>query len=119
MIHHFHRLLLVALVPLVLTACGGAGGSEAFPTPEPHPTAATTPANTPGPVPGTIVRFPADEAPHPAITEWWYYTGHVLTADGQRYGVEYVIFQGSRADFPIGFGPLRSHRSADAGIRIR
>lgn len=101
----FHRFSLVVLgAALLLTACGG-GVSEPFPTPPPDLRAATIPASslTPGPVPGTVVRFPGDEAPHPALTEWWYYTGHLLTADGQRYGVEYVIFQGSRADFPIGY----------------
>jgi predicted secreted hydrolase len=100
-----HRLAVVALFPLLLAACGGTGGAGAFPTPVPNPNAAVIAAggSTPGPVPGTVVRFPADEAPHPDITEWWYYTGHVETADGQRYGVEYVIFQGSRADFPIGY----------------
>jgi predicted secreted hydrolase len=98
-----HRLVFVSLVPLLLAACGGTGGAGAFPTPVPNANAAAIPSITPGPVPGTVVRFPADEAPHPVITEWWYYTGHVITADGQRYGVEYVIFQGSRADFPIGY----------------
>jgi predicted secreted hydrolase len=97
-----HRLAFFALVPLLLAACGSTGGSDGFPTPAPN-LSATIPTITPGPVPGTVIHFPADEAPHPVITEWWYYTGHVVTADGQRYGVEYVIFQGSRADFPIGY----------------
>jgi len=90
-------------VIVALSGCGSAGVAESFPTPGPNIAAATVPASTPGPVPGTVIRFPLDEAPHPVITEWWYYTGHVQTADGARYGVEYVIFQGSRADFPIGY----------------
>ncbi len=96
-------LFVIALL-VTLTGCGSSGVADSFPTPQPNAAAATTvPASTPGPVPGTIVRFPEDEAPHPVITEWWYYTGHVQTADGMRYGIEYVIFQGSRADFPIGY----------------
>ena len=86
---------------IALVACGGT--TEAFPTPRPITDAATIPASTAGPVAGTVIRFPADEAPHPVITEWWYYTGHVETADGGRYGIEFVVFQGSRADFPIGY----------------
>ncbi len=95
-------LLTLALVAL-LSACGGGGSSEAFPTPGVRPYTSIVTGNTPGPVRGAVVRFPADEAPHPDITEWWYYTGHVTTSDGQRYGIEYVIFQGGRADFPIGY----------------
>ena len=34
------------------------------------------------------------------LTEWWYYTGHLFTADGARYGFEYVIFQAERGAFP-------------------
>jgi predicted secreted hydrolase len=120
-----HRLALFSFVPLLLGACGGADGSDAFPAPPPHLSAATVLATTPGPVPNTVVRFPADEAPHTTITEWWYYTGHVLTADGQRYGVEYVIFQGSRADFPIGYAahfaiidPQTRAFSVDEGVSI-
>ncbi|MGI8855182.1 MAG: hypothetical protein ACR2JW_05490, partial [Thermomicrobiales bacterium] len=71
----FYRLALCLLAPLLLAACGGTGGSDAFPTPAPNLGAATVPVTTPGPVPGTVIRFPADESPHPAITEWWYYTG--------------------------------------------
>src|SRR3712207_5438806 len=46
------------------------------------------------------VRFPEDEAPHNMLTEWWYYTGHLFTPEGSRYGFEYVFFQAQRADFP-------------------
>lgn len=94
---------LLAAIPLVLAACGGAGTREEFPTPIPHLASATVAVSTAGPIPGSVVHFPTDEAPHPVLTEWWYYTGHVQTTDGERYGIEYVIFQGSRADFPIGY----------------
>ncbi|MEX1158850.1 MAG: lipocalin-like domain-containing protein, partial [Thermomicrobiales bacterium] len=46
------------------------------------------------------IRFPEDEAPHEMLTEWWYYTGHLFTGDGVRYGFEYVIFQARRGAFP-------------------
>ncbi len=96
-----YQVFFVALL-IALTGCGSSGVADSFPTPKPNADA-TAPASTPGPVPGTVVRFPEDEAPHPVLTEWWYYTGHVQTADGARYGIEFVIFQGSRADFPIGY----------------
>jgi predicted secreted hydrolase len=42
------------------------------------------------------VRFPQDDGPHALLTEWWYYTGHLRTDSGQRYGFEYVTFQALR-----------------------
>ncbi|GAC1378921.1 MAG: lipocalin-like domain-containing protein [Ktedonobacteraceae bacterium] len=50
------------------------------------------------------VRFPADEAAHRDLTEWWYYTGHMnaATTDGKphHYGFELVFFQALRSDLP-------------------
>ena len=38
--------------------------------------------------------FPRDHAAHDAYrTEWWYYTGHVRTADGRRFGYELTFFR--------------------------
>ena len=45
----------------------------------------------------TPVVFPDDEGVHAdSLTEWWYYTGHLVTADGDRYGFEDVFFRASR-----------------------
>jgi len=57
------------------------------------------PAATPAPP----VVFPRDAAPHDALTEWWYYTGHLTAADGHAYGFEFVIFQVRRQDQPTGY----------------
>jgi predicted secreted hydrolase len=43
--------------------------------------------------PDTVIRFPADEAPHAMDMEWWYYTGHLWTGTGERYGFELSFFQ--------------------------
>ena len=60
--------------------------------------AAQTPV--PGPQTGDAPRplaFPADSGPHDeAATEWWYYTGHLETEEGELYGFEFVIFRGNR-----------------------
>ena len=38
--------------------------------------------------------FPRDHGAHPTYrTEWWYYTGHVATADGRRFGYELTFFR--------------------------
>lgn len=38
--------------------------------------------------------FPQDHGPHPEYqTEWWYYTGNLQTADGQRWGYQLTFFR--------------------------
>jgi predicted secreted hydrolase len=38
--------------------------------------------------------FPRDHAAHDGFaSEWWYYTGHVQTADGRRFGYELTFFR--------------------------
>ena len=49
-----------------------------------------TPMVSDAPVP---VSFPRDDGAHDTNVEWWYFTGHILTAEGDRYGFEYVIFR--------------------------
>ncbi|MGC3975260.1 MAG: lipocalin-like domain-containing protein [Nitrospira sp.] len=45
-------------------------------------------------VPGYQYRFPQDHGAHERFrTEWWYYTGHVRTADGRRFGFELTFFR--------------------------
>jgi predicted secreted hydrolase len=89
---------------LLLAACGdNPAAREAFPAPSPNPQAGQIQAELPGPVAGATVNFPQDEAPHDNLMEWWYYTGHLNTTDGSKYGFEYVIFQGNRSNFPTGY----------------
>jgi predicted secreted hydrolase len=47
------------------------------------------------------ISLPRDDAPHDRLTEWWYYTGHLRTVDGHRFGFEYVIFRAERGGFPV------------------
>ncbi len=49
------------------------------------------------------ISFPRDEAPHDNLTEWWYYTGHLFTEAGARYGFEFVIFQAVRGRYPVAY----------------
>jgi predicted secreted hydrolase len=55
------------------------------------------PGRPPDPVP---IVLPRDDGPHDRLTEWWYYTGHLMTADGTRFGFEDVIFRAERGAFP-------------------
>ena len=45
-------------------------------------------------VPGYEFEFPRDHGSHPEYrTEWWYYTGHLRTEAGRRYGFELTFFR--------------------------
>ena len=44
--------------------------------------------------PGYEFQFPRDHGSHPEFkTEWWYFTGHLRTASGKRYGFEVTFFR--------------------------
>jgi predicted secreted hydrolase len=49
-------------------------------------------------LPGYSYQFPRDHFEHQDFrTEWWYYTGNVMVAGGERFGFELVFFrQGER-----------------------
>jgi predicted secreted hydrolase len=49
------------------------------------------------------VTFPRDAAPHDALIEWWYYTGHLSDADKHSFGFEYTVFQVRRQSAPTGY----------------
>jgi predicted secreted hydrolase len=45
-------------------------------------------------LPGYEFDFPRDHGSHPDYrTEWWYYTGHLRTQSGKRYGFEVTFFR--------------------------
>jgi predicted secreted hydrolase len=45
-------------------------------------------------LPGYKYQFPRDHASHPAYqTEWWYYTGHLQSSNGGRFGYELTFFR--------------------------
>lgn len=59
-------------------------------------------------LPGYEYNFPRDHGAHDEYkTEWWYYTGHLRTEDGHRYGFELTFFR-------VGIVP--PEQSADAAV---
>ena len=82
--------LLLAL--LVGAACGGAFAPLADVEPSKLDLASLPP-----------IELPRDEAPHRNLTEWWYFTGHLQDDAGRDYGFEFVIFQSSRLNAPLGY----------------
>ncbi|HEX5149654.1 MAG TPA: lipocalin family protein, partial [Candidatus Limnocylindrales bacterium] len=111
-------LAAVTLAAAVLLAACSPGGRLLGTDPAPR---ATPPAATERPVAAADpqpISLPADEAPHDRLTEWWYYTGHLRTDDGRRFGFEYVIFRAERGAFPVSWA---SHLALtdEAGRRFR
>ena len=49
--------------------------------------------------PGYAFQFPRDHGAHPAFAiEWWYFTGHLASADGRRFGYQLTFFRRSLPD---------------------
>jgi predicted secreted hydrolase len=70
----------------------------------------TAPGASDAPVP---VAFPRDDGPHRNTIEWWYYTGHLKTERGDRYGFQFVIFKGERG----GLVAYASHFAVTDAVR--
>jgi predicted secreted hydrolase len=60
--------------------------------------------------------FPRDHAAHPLYqSEWWYYTGHLVTPNGRRFGYELTFF---RVGMRPGDPPPRPGESAWRGTQL-
>jgi len=68
-------------------------GCASEPTPTAIPTQTPVPAPTQTPTPKPLVFLPADEAPHDAPIEWWYFNGMLRDDAGGEYGYHFVTFQ--------------------------
>ena len=90
---------LLLIGPLVL-GCDASGRLLAN-APAVHPIGPTPSPTVFRPADPQPVELPRDEAPHDRLTEWWYYTGHLLTAEGLRFDFEFVIFRAERGSFPV------------------
>ncbi len=95
------RAATAVLAAVLLAGCTGGGGTPILANPTaPRPSVAL-PTETPTPIADPLpVELPRDDGPHDRLTEWWYYTGHLRSDDGGRYGFEYVVFRAERGAFP-------------------
>jgi len=58
------------------------------------------------------VHLPRDDAPHNDFMEWWYYNGHLTTADGRLYSFHYVFFVlNSTVPYTVAHVALTDHQS--------
>ncbi len=71
------RLGGMVLAALLLAGLSGAGAEDFQPA-----------------RPGRIFQFPRDHGAHPDFkTEWWYYTGHLQSAEGEAFGYQLTFFR--------------------------
>jgi predicted secreted hydrolase len=94
------RALRLGVVPsfVLLIGCGGPLLANPLPSEAPIVRPSPAPTRLPDPQP---VELPRDDGPHDRLTEWWYDTGHLVAADGRRFGFEMVIFRAERGAFPV------------------
>ena len=77
--------MALCCAPGVVPGCAGAARAPLAPLPD---------APRPRPRPRRRWSFRSDAGPHDALTEWWYYTGHLTRpATATPYGFEFTIFQ--------------------------
>lgn len=51
--------------------------------------------------PGWVFEFPRDHGAHDEFrTEWWYFTGHLRSGAGRRYGFEVTFFRVGAGEAP-------------------
>jgi predicted secreted hydrolase len=92
------RPVALGLLLAVVAGCGGGPILANPPLTFPSPAATAGPTARPAdPIP---LAFPRDDGPHDRLTEWWYYTGHLQTASGRKFGFEAVIFRAERSTVP-------------------
>ncbi len=89
-----------SLALLAGTLAGCAGPILANPVGVAAPAHGATPSPITPADPQQVV-FPRDDGPHHRLTEWWYYTGHLVDETGRRYGFEFVVFRAERGGFPV------------------
>ena len=91
---------MIPVVAALAAACNGpilANPPQSFPSPAVAPRASASPADP------IRLAFPRDDGPHARLTEWWYYTGHLRTLEGRRFGFEAVVFRAERSSIPTGW----------------
>jgi predicted secreted hydrolase len=93
-------LLTLAVVAALVGGCSPTGQVLANPAPPTPRIVSRTPSNSQLPDPQPI-SLPRDEAPHDRLTEWWYYTGHLVSDSGRHFGFEFVMFRAERGSFPV------------------
>jgi predicted secreted hydrolase len=88
------RFSTIILLVALLCACRGPSTADQI---DASLVTVPTPASAAGytrALPGRPLVFPEDHGPHPDYqTEWWYYTGNLADAAGNRFGYQLTFFR--------------------------
>jgi RND superfamily putative drug exporter len=97
------RMRAIATAALCLVILAGCGGGPILANaPIQERTPATAPPASSRPPDPQPISLPRDDAPHDRLTEWWYYTGHLMdTTSGRTFGFEAVVFRAERGSAPV------------------
>lgn len=96
-----------AVALAAVLALGGAGRGDAAPVP-------FAIAKAP-----YAFSFPADHGAHPLYqSEWWYFTGHLRSSSGRRFGYELTFFRVRLQPEDVAPAPVASARSRWRGDQI-
>ncbi len=110
----YRSIIIFALAALLLISCGGAGYSQGGAQPAGQISAieAVGGSGAAGFARAIAPRpfvFPQDHGPHQDFaTEWWYYTGNLVTAEGRHFGFQLTFFR-------FGLAPKLPERPSDWG----
>jgi predicted secreted hydrolase len=91
-------LAVLAALAIAVAACSGPVLAN---PPAAHPESTPAPSGTARPADPQPVVLPRDDAPHDRLTEWWYYTGHLVDPTGAHWGFEFVVFRAERGALPV------------------
>jgi predicted secreted hydrolase len=99
-LEHVRQAVSLGVACLVAAGCSTGGRILANDPPPLRSAATPTPTALAAVDPQPVV-LPRDDSSHHRLTEWWYYTGHLRTDAGRRYGFELVVFRAERGSFPV------------------
>jgi predicted secreted hydrolase len=98
----FRSRLVAGLMALAVAALGARAPASPPAGPGTMPGAASDAAGFQRVLPGRAFAFPRDHGPHPDFRhEWWYVTGNLDAANGERFGFELTFFRFALVPPPI------------------
>jgi predicted secreted hydrolase len=100
------RIASLIAAAAVVAGCVASGSPILANPPAARPSIAPPSARPSPPADPLPIVLPRDDGPHDRLSEWWYYTGHLVggvddeLSVARRFGFQFVIFRAERGSFP-------------------